>query len=148
MKPRFENILDVVNPKLTPEAETSSFGKSIALSIKGGFIRFSWDKRFAALRRVERHVRGVELPSITIYVPHTNASSVPTRSLQTIFIYLSPDLEKKPQTYVNGVVAHEIAHVVLGHHQERFCGVLTDQMEPAADALAEIWGFQCNPQYD
>ncbi len=144
MRPSRINILDVVTPTLTPEAKVSALGKSIDMSIKETWIRVR-DKRFAALRRVERHVRCVPLPPLTIWVPSV-ADATSVRIIEKrIVVLLSPELERHPQSYVNGVVAHEIAHVYLGHVTRRryFGGVLAERAEPQADALAKAWGFRC-----
>jgi hypothetical protein len=65
-------------------------------------------------------------------------------------MYLSPMLELESQAKVNFTVAHEFAHIALGHHlpdnQQ-----MTEQAEShedrpaerAADALAMSWGFKC-----
>src|SRR5580704_15158993 len=108
-------------PMLSADAKKSALGKSIDASITETWIRRN-DKRFAALRRVERHVRGVPLPLLTIWAP-SDADATTVRINKRIVILLSPTLEMKPQSYVNVVVAHEIAHVYLGHLQTKYYGV-------------------------
>lgn len=69
------------------------------------------------------------------------------------FIYLSPELERNSQRRVDNTVAHEFAHVVLGHHRhdcqaylgksKKFLRCKTKDLpgEKAADALIVKWGF-------
>ena len=125
---------------LSADAKKSALGKSIDVSIKETWIRRN-DKRFAALRRVERHVRGVPLPLLTIWCP-TGVDATSVRIKKRFVVWLSPELEKKPQSYVNFVVAHEIAHWYLGHvTRKQYHGVPNYQTELTADGLARAWGF-------
>ena len=43
-------------------------------------------------------------------------------------------------------IAHELAHVVLGHHETGSSG--GSEREAEADALATIWGFTCPPSLE
>lgn len=67
-----------------------------------------------------------------------------------LLLYLSPRLEAKPQNEVDFTVAHEFAHVSLGHQQPGATRVPPDTVvqshedvpsEQDADRLAESWGF-------
>ncbi len=68
------------------------------------------------------------------------------------WIYLSPSLESKSQAYVDSVVAHEFAHIVLGHCDRGStagavippeCKVHNDlPTERDADELISRWGFR------
>lgn len=66
-----------------------------------------------------------------------------------VLVYLSPELEQMPQRCVNYVVAHEFAHVALGHYGPGFPYADTlwvahhDEKpeEQAADALVVEWGY-------
>jgi hypothetical protein len=67
-----------------------------------------------------------------------------------MFLYLSPRLEKLPQREVDFTVAHEFAHVALGHYKPGAtahpAGAVIERHEDApteqdADRLAESWGF-------
>jgi hypothetical protein len=67
---------------------------------------------------------------------------------------LSPRLEAKPKSEVDFTVAHEFAHVALGHQQRGSTAVPPDAVVQShedvpsghdADRLAESWGF-CAPQ--
>ena len=56
------------------------------------------------------------------------------------FIYLAPRLERRPQESVDATVAHEFAHVLLGH------GEVIDPDDPLkqereADLLIQKWGY-------
>jgi hypothetical protein len=61
-----------------------------------------------------------------------------------LFVYLSPLLERMRQSEVDTAVAHEIAHIVLGHPD---CGRPFGEYSPgealdvAADKLIKEWGF-------
>ena len=66
-----------------------------------------------------------------------------------LFVYLSPMLELESQWRVDFTVAHEIAHLVLKHHEPENPQMAlhgeTHQTRPAelaADTLAELWGFK------
>lgn len=134
------HLCDTLSPRLSPEVEKTALGKSIAASIKGGYIIMR-DKRFMAARRVERHVRHLKkLPLITIYAPYADATTMNTRQARPVLIRLGVELEQRPQWYVNAVVAHELAHVVLGHMN--YGGLPESAIEPTADALAAHWGFR------
>ncbi len=127
-------------PTLSDDEKTSALGKSIDRSIQETFIR-RYDKRFAALRRVERHVRQVPLPLLTIWCP-TGVDGTSVRMKNRFVVWLSPSLENRPQSYVNFVVAHEIAHWYLGHVTRRqYSRVPNYQIEFPADGLARAWGF-------
>ena len=62
--------------------------------------------------------------------------------------FLSPRLERKSQARVNSVVAHEFAHVILGHDGDSFPVDKVPKKykdlpaEKAADALIESWGYR------
>jgi len=66
-----------------------------------------------------------------------------------VLVYLPPDLEDLPQRCVNYIVAHEFAHVALGHHGPEFeyswapSAQYHDEKpeEQAADALVVEWGY-------
>lgn len=95
-----------------------------------------------------------KIPNITIYAPsptlwgeilpwHTPAN-LPV-AMKTFFIYLSPELEKRPQVWVNATVAHEMAHAVLGHGEHASARDARKGgsywKEKAADELIEKWGY-------
>ena len=52
-------------------------------------------------------------------------------------IHLDPDLLNEPRDIAIGTIAHEFAHVFLGH-----VGPGSLQNEYVADTLAEKWGFK------
>lgn len=56
---------------------------------------------------------------------------------KTCFVYLAPHLERKSQPYVDSVVAHEFAHVLLHPFQGPSAGI-----EAEADAKIQRWGFE------
>ncbi len=65
-------------------------------------------------------------------------------------VYLSPDLLTRSQAYTEFVIAHEFAHVVLGHDETPCRSARKDALEgeQAADRLAESWGFTIPRELD
>lgn len=68
---------------------------------------------------------------------------------QGIIIYLAPNLEDKSQDEVNSIVAHEFAHLVLGHPWAQGQGSMGSESrhedhpyEIEADKLVEKWDFK------
>jgi len=59
----------------------------------------------------------------------------------TRMLYLSPELENRPQAYVNSTVAHEFAHAIL-NHDERISPDDPYQHERDADTLITMWGYR------
>jgi hypothetical protein len=57
-----------------------------------------------------------------------------------VFIYLSPELEQKPQAEVDNTVAHEFAHAILHPYSTSMSHDLIIERE--ADTLIESWGFK------
>ena len=58
------------------------------------------------------------------------------------FVYLSPTLEFELQVDVDFIVAHELAHLVLGHGRQRQRDQTeVDADENAADELVCRWGY-------
>lgn len=60
----------------------------------------------------------------------------------TVMVYLSPEIEKRSQKYVESVVAHEFAHVLL----HPFDDTHPPSIEREADEKVQEWGFK--PAYD
>ena len=65
-----------------------------------------------------------------------------------VVVYLSPSLEFDSQRDVDHTVAHELAHIFLGHHlldnaqmKEHAEKHQDRPAEKAADELAATWGF-------
>ena len=89
------------------------------------------------------------LPPITIFTPPLDICGQVLTMRGGPMVYLYPNLEFESHKYVDFVVAHEFAHLVLGHHVRG-----NEQMamtaekyedrpaEKAADALAASWGFR------
>jgi hypothetical protein len=90
------------------------------------------------------------LPIVSIYAPEFNvAGCVRHEPPAGVFMYLSPVLELESQAVVNFAVAHEFAHIALGHYlpgnpqmAERADKYEDRPAELAADALAASWGFR------
>jgi hypothetical protein len=60
-----------------------------------------------------------------------------------VLIYLSSSLAEKPSDQIRQTIAHELAHVVLGHSDEPTPDAATvgEFQESQSDQLAEQWGF-------
>lgn len=72
-------------------------------------------------------------------------------ALKGVVVYLAPTLELDSQRVVDYTIAHELAHVFLGHHRLDNTALQLQLSVPqyedrpveiAADALALKWGFQ------
>ncbi len=59
------------------------------------------------------------------------------------FIYFSPNMERRTDKNLIDTVAHEVAHVVLGH-PGMVIGASNYECEKAADGLTVSWGFQAS----
>jgi predicted metal-dependent peptidase len=92
------------------------------------------------------------LPPMTLFAPSTiKFGEVKPFGLgggNGLFLYLSPQLEKKSQKEVDFTVAHEFAHIALGHYkpEHRQSGKWHSHEdapdEHDADRLVESWGFR------
>lgn len=114
----------------------------------------SYSKRLTALGHLYKKLMDVDLPEslrpIIIFAPpvqhagHVKQGTPPTGF---VFMYLAPTLEFDSQRDVDHIVAHEFAHVLLGHYanlQKSVVAGLPHEKQPhevAADALAAEWGF-------
>jgi len=119
-------------------------------------------KTMKAMRRVWESVPAEvwdEMPSLIVFAPcpWKFGEVLPFGghpAEEAAFIYLSPALESQRQARVDFTVAHEFAHVVLGHHRPDSKDVLLTTAQSAkitehheapaeikADALTESWGF-------
>jgi hypothetical protein len=131
------------------------------------FIHTVWfaedrEKTLAAMRKLSQRIPNAVLevfPPIIVFAPSadilgqvlpqfpqlTSAPSGPG----PVLLYLSPQLEQLSQAQADFTVAHEFAHVALGHYRPEACISDTEYKtcedvpnEQAADALAESWGFK------
>jgi hypothetical protein len=100
-------------------------------------------KRFLALKMVYYKTRKHldKLPPIAIVIqPLTNLAFV-TRISRPI-LYLSPLLELERPKDVERIIAHELAHLVLGHAGQSVAAVDAHHLqEDPADNLTNSWGF-------
>lgn len=96
------------------------------------------------------------LPPITFYTPALGTlGCVHQYSPTGTVMYLSPTLEFESQRRVDFVVAHEFAHIALGHHKpdnDQVALQSADKSEIAsaelqADSLAASWGFKRVKRY-
>jgi IrrE N-terminal-like domain len=92
-----------------------------------------------------------ELPQLIIFAPapwkYGSVSPVPNRLNRGpvgALIYFAPALEEMSQEQSNFTVAHEFAHVALGHYKLLLSKGPTDyeNVEDGADALVKQWGYE------
>lgn len=62
------------------------------------------------------------------------------KEMQVNFIYLSPTVNRLSEKNLAKTVAHEIAHLVLGHQNIK--DRPRSEIEAEADALSVRWGFE------
>jgi hypothetical protein len=65
--------------------------------------------------------------------------SLPFRRAKFGWIYLAPELEDQSDRVIVAVVAHELAHIIIGD-------ITGDESEKKADELIREWGF--SPELD
>jgi hypothetical protein len=146
-------------------------------SIAGGYIHKdmhrpgskAWDlvrKRFKAIENVYFRLNKLDpnilnaLPPVILFVPSMDWLGLAKTMEAKPMVYLSPALELEEQSQIDFTLAHELAHVSLGHHRpysgpmlfptepaERAARLAKEQAEvraweKAADALAASWGFK------
>jgi hypothetical protein len=65
----------------------------------------------------------------------------------TFVIFLSPELLTYPTEEIRTTIAHELAHLVLGHKETPSSNARqeAEEDERQADDLAKSWGFNCLP---
>lgn len=65
------------------------------------------------------------------------------KSVNPVFVYLAPVIEELSQEYVDSVVAHEFAHVILTHSHEVVDDVaeVEEMQESEANKRLQAWGF-------
>ena len=119
--------------------------------IEDRFIDASWfdyegrPKTLKAVETFARRLTDVELDRVTFDERFILFAPVPGKYGETkglfgegaAFIYLSPELESVDQDSVDSTVAHEFAHMLLGHHLRAWR--VGDEKE--ADEMIKGWGF-------
>ena len=102
----------------------------------------------AVLQKLPKNViRKLIDRNILIFAPDKNLGGesydLQAYEVDRVLVYLSPDLQNEPCDQVRQTVAHELAHVVLGHSEEPApnARVVGKIQERQADELAEQWGF-------
>jgi hypothetical protein len=131
---------------------TDWFQESVQPSMKDGWL--TPGKRLEAVMQVwSKMVRSGEewelsLPTATFFAPDlVTVGWAMHRFPNGNVIYLSPTLEMESLPEVMHTVAHELAHVALGHTKHEIlagqCAVKWEDRkhEKDADALAAKWGF-------
>lgn len=120
--------------------------------IETGWFDYDRRKTIEAMRKLSERVPVDvldNLPSLTVFAPSAAklGEVFPRGAGDSIFVYLSPRLERKSQAEVDFTVAHEFAHVVLRDAGSTIPpGMVVRNhgdapSEKAADRLAESWGF-------
>jgi hypothetical protein len=139
------------------KTRTDWWKDSVMGSLKAGWLDGRpWDgvpsKRLKALghmlRKMDEQTQ-FNLPLMTIFAPWIQAKGqVKREPAQGVFVYLPACLEFDNQKDVDHTVAHELAHVVLGHGgnkpytvAERNLPYSQQPWEVAANTLAAAWGF-------
>jgi hypothetical protein len=92
------------------------------------------------------------LPPMIIFAPSIDVGGMTVRRPvppEVAFVYLSPTLEYEWQLDVDFIVAHELAHLVVGHGRQR---QRTDEQvtadENAVDDLVVTWGYSRRKRTD
>ena len=62
------------------------------------------------------------------------------KEMQVNFIYLPPNVKRLSEKNLVNTIAHEIAHLILGH--QNIGGKPRSETEAGADALSVRWGFE------
>lgn len=132
------------NADSTPESHPpSACATNVPKTATGSFhIRRS---RFQKVPK--REIRKLIDRHILIFAPGKNFNGLclDLRAYEEdrVFIYLSPDLTKRPADQVRHTIAHELAHAVLRHSEEPSpnAAMIGELQERQADELAARWGF-------
>jgi len=122
--------------------------------VEGGYFDFeARPKTLNAIRRVVERMSSDELDTlrdktsiifapavgkhgeVCPFVPIPLVNGVKTH---TVMVYLSPEVERHSQEYVQSVVAHEFAHVLL----HPFDSSASPSIERQADEKVREWGFK------
>jgi IrrE N-terminal-like domain len=128
---------------------------SVISTLRRAGLIYDRDKTIETMQKLsERLPEDVlySLPPLVVFAPSAaKLGEVKPFGLgERLLLYLSPRLEAKPQSEVDFTVAHEFAHVSLGHQQPGATRVPPDTVvqshedvpsEQDADRLAESWGF-------
>lgn len=123
--------------------------------IETGWFDYDRHKTIEAMQQIcERVPQEVidDLPPLTLFAPSAALFGrvFPFGGGNALFVYLAPNLERKSQREVDFTVAHEFAHVVLGHYKSDATIIPADAVvrsrgdvpsEKEANRLAESWGF-------
>ncbi len=116
-----------------------------------GFIDYEERPKTAeAIRRVVEKMTGEELEALLAKVsiifapdPVKHGEVMPflgsAGEEKLVIVYLSPAIERRAQRYVNSVVAHEFAHVLL--HMSYVHTPRSRSVEREADGKVLEWGF-------
>jgi len=130
------------------------YEQAITYGVEQGWIdRPGSAKRLNGLEEVRKKMpkeMQAALPQLIIFSPGLDVGGATLRRdipLSYAFVYLSPTLEKEHCINATWAVAHELAHVVLGHgHYRQRNKAQVDADEKAASDLADTWVPKHNPE--
>jgi Zn-dependent peptidase ImmA (M78 family) len=100
-------------------------------------------KTFAALRTASERIPEDVLENLSLFFfapGRINGQVYPCFRLNEPMIFLALHIEELSQEEVDYIVAHEIAHVHLGHDAYE-SNTLDKNIEDETDALTREWGF-------
>jgi hypothetical protein len=122
--------------------------------IQTGWFDYDREKTITAMRKLAEQIPQEvldDLPPFVVFAPSASklGELKPFSLAGRMFLYLAPSLEKKPQRDVDFTVAHEFAHIVLGHYKPGASAVIPGEArkhedvpsEKDADQMVESWGF-------
>ena len=123
--------------------------------VETGWFDYDRHKTIEAMRKLSERIPDDvldNLPSLIVFAPSAAklGEMKPFGLGDRLFVYLAPRLEKKSQREVDFTVAHEFAHIALGHYKPGATshphGAIVQNHEDApsehdADELAQSWGF-------
>jgi hypothetical protein len=142
------------NSSRQADGRNNELEQAITYGIEQGWIDRSASKnRLNGLEEVHRKMPKelqTMLPPLIIFSPPLNAGGATFRREippSSVFIYLSPTLEKEHCINATWGVAHEFAHVVLGHGHYRLRNQAeVEKDEREASELASKWVPKHNPE--
>jgi hypothetical protein len=115
------------------------------------FERRSRPKTYKAICKLGNRMSRREIESIpleiTVFAPSPTCHGATGFHYSTlgeqkrVFVYLSPRLEEMSQAEVDSVVAHEFAHIALGHVGSCAGADPGGPLDKDADRLVRAWGF-------
>jgi hypothetical protein len=143
----------MVQLTLTPEARERAISSWWGNMLQGGLdhdIEDSVGRLYRAFRKVLERLPDEQLHNFWLFSPQLiclRSRGKIVRTSRDAVIYLAPSVLRMNDDNLAAVIAHEVAHLLLIHHDpddQRFDQRHDDpiEAEKAADDLAEQWGFK------